>query len=658
MQIKENKMKSIFYCTIGVVSACRMLTGTVSGDDWPQWNGPKFEMISRETGWSKDWTAQPPKESWTKEIGTGFSSVSVVGDRLYTMGREGDKDVVYCLNATTGEPIWTHAYECELVAYLHEGGPGSTPTVSDGRVFTFSREGHVFCFDANDGTVIWKLFLPDITEVKHPAWGLTSSAIIVDEKVIFESGRLVALNKNDGKLVWQTEVRPAGYGSPIHFFHDGKSLVATLNNAGLLIVDPADGKEIAFTQWKTNWQTNSTTPIYFDGKFFLSTGYNRGCAVYKFEGDKLTEIFANRELSNHMNNSVVYQGHIYGISGNSNISKNCKLVCLDAATGEAKWTKRGVGCGSLLICDRHLVVLTDDGAMTCGPADATEFKGTGKVEALSGKCWTVPVIANSRIYCRSAKGKLACLQLQPDPTAIENGGTGFQPIDKHFAIPETWKRLSKDEIWVDLDARQVIVGGHICLTAGALEFFACPLHTKEHESVVSTHASAKFVHAALLAVGAKPGSPVSYDPDYKPATGPKVKISVRWMQDGKLVEKPAQQMVRSIKTREPMEHDWLFTGSGTWKNPDTGESVYLADSGELICVSNFGNATLDLPVKSSDDASGLLFEALSENIPDLGTLVLLVLEPDVEPTATAANQAQSPLTPNEKSLAPNESKIK
>ncbi len=656
MRTREIKLRSSFLVALGIFAAGCLNTCVRAGDDWPQWNGRNFEMISYETGWSKDWTSLPPKEAWTKELGTGFSSVSVVGDRLYTMGREGDKDAVYCLNATTGEAIWTHAYECEMVSYLHEGGPGSTPTVSDGRVYTFSREGHIFCLDANDGMVVWKLFLPDITEVKHPSWGLTSSAIVVDDNVIFESGRLVALNKSDGKLNWQTEIRAAGYGSPIHFFHKGKSLVATLNNDGLLVVDPADGKEIAFTEWKTNWQTNSTTPIYFDGKFFLSTGYNRGCAVYKLEGDTLTEVFASRELSNHMNNSVVYQGHIYGISGNSNISKNCKLVCLDAATGEAKWTKHGVGCGSLVICDGHLVVLTDDGAMTCGPADPVEFKGSGKVEALSGKCWTVPVIANGRIYCRNAKGKLVCLQLQPDPTAIENGGTGYPPIDKHFVIPETWTRLGKDEIWIDREAHKVIVGGHICLRAGPLEMFACPPRTKEHESVVSTHTSAKFVHAALLAVGAKPGTPVSFDKEYKPATGPIVKITVRWMLDGKLVEKSAQQMVRDIRSREPMKHDWLFTGSGWWKNPDTGEDVYMADTGELICVSNFGNATMDLPVESSDDASGLLFEALSENIPEMGTLVLLILEPDVEAVVPAANPAQSSPPPEEKLLQPDAKK--
>ncbi len=205
----------------------------------------------------------------------------------------------------------------------------------------------------------------------------------------------------------------------------------------------------------------------------------------------------------------------------------------------------------------------------------------------------------------------------------------YPPIEKHFTIPSQWKRLGASEIWIDREKRQVIVGGHICLRAGALEMFACPQHTKEHESVVATHMPSKFVHAALLAVGARPGTTVQFDPEYTPASGPKVKVSVRWMQDAELKELPAQQMVRDIATGNAMVHDWLFVGSGTWKNPDTGEEEYMGDSGELICVSNFGNATMDLPVESSSAASGLLFEAMTDNIPDRETLVLLVLEPEV-----------------------------
>ena len=174
-------------CMVASISQVSMAR---SMDDWPSWNGSNCEMISGEGGWIKNWELSPPKEIWAKELGIGFSSVSVVGDRVFTMGRNGDKDAVYCLNANSGDVVWSFEYECASLANMHEGGPGSTPTVADGRVYTFSREGHVYCLNANDGAVHWKVFLPDITEVKHPMWGLTSSALVLDDKIILESGRL------------------------------------------------------------------------------------------------------------------------------------------------------------------------------------------------------------------------------------------------------------------------------------------------------------------------------------------------------------------------------------------------------------------------------------------------------------------------------------
>ncbi len=301
--------------------------------------------------------------------------------------------------------------KCALVAVQHEGGPGSTPTVAEGLVYTFSREGHAYCLRAEDGSEVWKAFIPDLTGIKKPIWGLTASPLVLNDKVIYEEGSLVALNKQDGSLIWKTQKRRPGYGSAIAFEFDGKTLVATLDNEGLLIVDPKDGSEVAFTEWKTFFDTNTTTPIYHDGMFFLSTGYKRGCGMFRFDGQTLSEVYTNKNLSNHINNSVIYDGHIYGIDGNA--GQNCRLVCLDAASGEVKWSASGSGCGSLIVADGHLVVLSEKGRMVCGPALPDEFHPSGKFEAVDGKCWTVPVLANGHLYCRTAKGTLACWQLPP-----------------------------------------------------------------------------------------------------------------------------------------------------------------------------------------------------------------------------------------------------
>ena len=190
-------------------------------------------------------------------------------------------------------------------------------------------------------------------------------------------------------------------------------------------------------------------------------------------------------------------------------------------------------------------------------------------------------------------------------------------------------RISKtDEVWIDAEKKRVVVNGRICLRKGVLEMFACPKQTKEHESIVAVNSNASMVHAALLAIGAKPGKPVAYAPKYKAATGQRIRIDVVWKDEKGVAHKlRAQDMIRHVKSKAPMKHDWVFAGSNFWKDPDTGEEYYQAEGGELICVSNFSTATMDLPIESTQSTSDLLFEALTQNIPPLDTKVRLILSP-------------------------------
>jgi len=189
----------------------------------------------------------------------------------------------------------------------------------------------------------------------------------------------------------------------------------------------------------------------------------------------------------------------------------------------------------------------------------------------------------------------------------------------------------KNPIWIEPKRKIVIVDGKICLDEGQLEMFACPAGTKEHEAVVAVTAKAQLVHAALLAVGAKPGSPVRFDPIYRPVHGTEVEVRVLWTdKNGKKHNVPAQEMVRNVETGKAMQSNWVFGGSGFYIDEATGEKYYLAEDGDMICVSNFGTAMLDVPIQSSQATGGLLFEAFTENIPPVDTKVRLVLIPKVD----------------------------
>ena len=208
-------------------------------------------------------------------------------------------------------------------------------------------------------------------------------------------------------------------------------------------------------------------------------------------------------------------------------------------------------------------------------------------------------------------------------------------------------RVTKDyDLWIDPKRKLVIVDGQICLREGMLEMFACPKGTKEHESIVSVNCKAKFVHAALMAVGAQPGKPVSFDPVYRPASGPVVEVYVLWQDEaGKKCRVRAQEWIKELKTDKLMNHSWVFVGSSVWTDETTGEKYYQADGGDFICVSNFPTAMLDLPIKSTQSNDELMFTACTERIPPLGTKVRLVLIPQLQKKEVGKAQKPEPAKP-------------
>ncbi|MFM1997432.1 MAG: hypothetical protein RLZZ111_1819 [Planctomycetota bacterium] len=199
--------------------------------------------------------------------------------------------------------------------------------------------------------------------------------------------------------------------------------------------------------------------------------------------------------------------------------------------------------------------------------------------------------------------------------------------------PAGLKRLAPDEeVWIDPVAKAVVVGCTVAIDRGPIEYFACTKGSKEHESVVAARSSARLVHAALLAVGLVPGKPVSFQPEYVPASGPVVRVRMRWRaEDGSVREAAGQDWIRDTRTGARMREDWVFAGSTFWKDPADGTEHYQADGGDLVCVSNFPTAMLDIPIESSQSNDALLFEAFTGRVPPSGTKVDMVLSAAADP---------------------------
>jgi hypothetical protein len=203
------------------------------------------------------------------------------------------------------------------------------------------------------------------------------------------------------------------------------------------------------------------------------------------------------------------------------------------------------------------------------------------------------------------------------------GGEEPPAPDRH---PEL-KRLSPtDEVWIDPATRQVVVGGTVCLDKGPIEYFACPKDTKDYESLVAVRSSARLVHTALLAIGLQHGRPVCFDPEYVAATGAVVRVQMRWKTPaGDTQVVPAQEWVRDTRSGTAMKEQWVFAGSSFWTDPVDGKEYYQADGGDLICLSNFPTAMLDLPIPSTQSNEALLFEAFEGRVPPVGTEVEILM---------------------------------
>ena len=384
--------------------------------DWPNWRGPNHNGISTETGWVSIWPTNGPKQLWKASVGTGFSSLSIGKGRLYTMGNSKEADTVFCFDAETGKEIWKYSYDCPLDPKYYEGGTSATPTLDGDSVFTLGRKGQVYCFSAGSGKVLWSTNVANTNgesalSLSIPTWGFASSASIDGGLVIFNIGAAgTAFDRKTGALVWQSGKDASGYSTPVPCSFDGKRAIALLVATNVVALEPQTGRELWHLPWKTGYDVNATDPIISGEKVFVSSGYDHGAALLQIKEGKAEKIWENKKVRNHINSSILVDGHLYGFDGNA--GDGAKFVCVEFQTGEIKWAQEGLGSGSLILADNKMIILSSRGELIVATPSAQGFKPISRAQVLEGKCWTTPVLANGRIYCRSAKGDLVCLDVK------------------------------------------------------------------------------------------------------------------------------------------------------------------------------------------------------------------------------------------------------
>jgi len=369
--------------------------------DWPAWRGEKSNGTTTET---INGIGDAPL--WELNVGAGYSAVSVYKGKLLTAGNKNDQDVIYCLDPATGKEIWNYAFDC--AATKNYPGPRATPVTDGKSVYMVSRNGDLICVDLDSGKLKWEKRNLASGDVENLKWGLASSVLLYDNMAIVNiGGKGMAFDAATGKPVWQS-VGQGNYSTPVVFAYKGKDYLAIFSAEKLLILEPRTGNEIASYEWITKYNVNAADPVVFSegGKILISSGYSRGSALLSFDGKELKKIWESKTLSSHFTTPILIDGTVYGVNGTS----NGNFCAIKLADGTVCW-KSPVKFGSFIQAGDKFVYIEDNGTLNLikPSAQKCEVLKTVKIPKLgSAKCWTMPVLAEGKIYCRNANGQMAC----------------------------------------------------------------------------------------------------------------------------------------------------------------------------------------------------------------------------------------------------------
>jgi outer membrane protein assembly factor BamB len=266
----------------------------------------------------------------------------------------------------------------------------------------------LFCFDTATGKIVWSKNVHEDYGAAIPEWGFASSPLVQSNLLILNVGTAgMALNKTTGNPVWHNGKEACGYASAVPFVEDGRKRLAIFAAKALHALDLDKGKVAWQHPWRTSYDVNAADPIFSGNTVFISSSYGKGCALLEFKGGQVKELYKNKHIRNHFNSCVLLDGYLYGTTGES--GQASYLMCLDLKRGEPKWQEKSVGLGALMAAGNKLIVQGDKGELLIVKAQPSGFEAVARAQVLRGKCWTTPVLSQGRIYCRSAAGKVVCL---------------------------------------------------------------------------------------------------------------------------------------------------------------------------------------------------------------------------------------------------------
>lgn len=414
-------MALLSVCLFVAFGCARAAAQPVRGQDWPQWGGPHRDFKSDSTGLAGRWPARGPRRLWSRPLGEGHSAIVAEGERLYTMYRRGQQEIVVSLDSKTGKTIWEYNYDASSLPKMdlsYGTGPHSTPLVSGALIMAIGSTGKLFCLEKLTGRKRWS----------HDLWqeyggtflhlGYSSSPIVYKNTLIVQVGgagrALMAFDLNNGRMIWQALNYINSYSSPIIINVDGQDqLVAFMLNE-IIGVDPNNGAFLWSYLISAKWDFhfNISTPVWGrDNLLFASAAYGIGGRVLRLtrSGGKtvVKELWQSERTRVHKENAVRVGDVIYASTGHTGPAF---FTAIDAKTGRVLWQDRRFSHASFLYADGRFIILDEDGALGLATPAPNGLTVHSKVEMLTSRSWTVPTLVGRTLFLRDRKNIMA-LQL-------------------------------------------------------------------------------------------------------------------------------------------------------------------------------------------------------------------------------------------------------
>ncbi|HVN58259.1 MAG TPA: PQQ-binding-like beta-propeller repeat protein [Bacteroidales bacterium] len=365
--------------------------------NWPGFRGKERDGIARGTRIKTDWT-RTPAEIWRRPVGPGCGSFAVAGNYFYTQEQRGENESVSCYELRTGKLAWIHNDKARFYEPHAGAGPRSTPAISGHLLCTLGATGILNLLDARDGKVIWTRNTRTDTGEKTPGWGFCGSPLVYKNLVIVAvSGRLAAYDISDGRPVWSGPGGGESYCSPQIFTVNGVLQVLLPSPAGILSVDPDNGKKLWNYEWKIEGRI--LQPLMVKDGVFLLTGENQSIRLLSVSADggnwNIKQLWESPSVKAYFNDFVAWKGFAYGYDGPT-------MTCTDLSNGKKMWKGSRYRGFQVLVPDQDLiVVLTEKGEIAMVSADPARFTEQIKFQALKGRTWNHPAFAGNILLVRN-----------------------------------------------------------------------------------------------------------------------------------------------------------------------------------------------------------------------------------------------------------------